>query len=411
MSELLRTYIFAAFCCFFFLHLQARNTCTPCFLSNPGDQWLWNTSQNRLQVQWQGKTLSRSIDTLSWFARNYPNASNADWVAWFSTFTLPQPLPEPPKGFRVLIDPGHWAANPTDAKREGRLLPAQLPNGKQDTLYEAMLNLHTAFLLKDLLEEKGYLVQLTRNKPGSSLGMTFMDWFQNHRFQTLALALKEGIVDRNTAQQLKKTARPDRWHPALFHHMDLWYRIQKAKNFQPHVVISIHFNVGNQKAMADGSYPLTSENYAMAFIPGAMHPSEIESPLDMAAALRWHSTKLLDKSAQLAELFLQFTNDSLGVPPVSDQNRLFYLDKYTKKGTKTGIYHRNLAILRHSPYPIVLIEPLLQNNQKEFESLILQKAGQAPFDHSPRLWELAQTCFWTIEAYKNQTFPTHESGP
>ncbi|MGZ3899074.1 MAG: hypothetical protein ACXVNQ_01960, partial [Bacteroidia bacterium] len=96
----------------------------------------------------------------------------------------------PYEGYRVAIDPGHFATNLNDAQVEPKYLyfvkdSVKFPN---DTIkiFESQLTFNTAQLLKQMLEEQGIKVSLTREQADfTSFNCTYSDWLLNHRQRVL----------------------------------------------------------------------------------------------------------------------------------------------------------------------------------------------------------------------------------
>ena len=84
----------------------------------------------------------------------------------------------------------------------------------------------------------------------------------------------------------------------------------------------------------------------------------------------------LNKSMRLAHLILNQENE-IGVPPV--QNDQHVLDeRYCTRTDYEGVYCRNLAMTRTVRGPLVYLEALLQDNEKE--AVVLSKRDYA-FEH------------------------------
>ncbi|HRD37604.1 MAG TPA: hypothetical protein PLC65_03140, partial [Bacteroidia bacterium] len=93
------------------------------------------------------------------------------------------------QGLRIALDPGHFAANYSESKIEGKfvkLVSEEARNKDTITLVEGQLTFMTADLLKRMLEDQGAKVMITRAKAGyTAFEISYTDWFRFHRFRVL----------------------------------------------------------------------------------------------------------------------------------------------------------------------------------------------------------------------------------
>src|SRR6185369_7297204 len=88
-------------------------------------------------------------------------------------------------GVRIAIDPGHFSSNIVDAKIEGKYL--YFPHkGDSVKLVEGQLTFFTAELLKNLLEEEGATVLMSRPTQNSTaFNISYDAWYATRRIKVL----------------------------------------------------------------------------------------------------------------------------------------------------------------------------------------------------------------------------------
>jgi N-acetylmuramoyl-L-alanine amidase len=144
--------------------------------------------------------------------------------------------------------------------------------------------------------------------------------------------------------------------------------------FQPDLTLSIHYNA-DEKNKTDrlGFHQLHNQQYSMVFVPGAFASEELNEPDELENWLRFLNNTQIEKSLDAARIFQRNIEDKLNIPAVDikQTQMLEYLSKHSIPDVKkAGVFHRNLFLLQRSNYPIILLEPLLQDNREEFKKLI-----------------------------------------
>ncbi len=324
----------------------------------------------------------------------------------------PRSYPSKPSSLselKIAIDPGHFAHNLSMAITEKKYLRVRDSLGQEYMLYEAALTEQVAILLQDMLLREGATVMLTRQPGLSALGITADEWVKGNWKNALDESVQKGWItpieaDKyNTYTDTKKIIRD------VFRTYEMQKRAEQINAFAPHLALSIHFNVEETNVPDKaGFHTLHCRNYSMVFVPGAYATDELKHPLDRLAFLRQWLGRQVALSVQAAMVFQQFIVDSLGVPAVAAPvtNELSYLQKFSRLHNDSirGVYHRNLLILRMVRYPVILVEPLLQDNKQEFFQLIQNNAHYIThsgdtLNISKRVLQTARTYFHAIKAW------------
>ena len=94
-------------------------------------------------------------------------------------------------GIRIALDPGHFSADIVEAKIEGKYLyfPHESFKNKDSVkLVEGQLTFFTAAFLKNLLEEEGATVMLSRPAQNSTaFNISYADWYAKRRIKVLGI--------------------------------------------------------------------------------------------------------------------------------------------------------------------------------------------------------------------------------
>ena len=113
----------------------------------------------------------------------YPDSLYVFSVPQLKAFDTISHLPQPLKGLKIALDPGHISGDMEIAAYELKFLKLKKDSlaglNEPINLIEGNLTLATALFLKQQLEEAGAEVMLTRNKPNySSFGVTYPEWLK-----------------------------------------------------------------------------------------------------------------------------------------------------------------------------------------------------------------------------------------
>lgn len=324
----------------------------------------------------------------------------------------PSPMPDKPaslSGLKIAIDPGHFAHNLNVAIMEKKYLRIRDSLGYEYTLYEAAFTEQIAILLQDMLLREGATVMLTRQPGLSALGITADEWVKGNWKNALDESVQKGWMEQVEADKYSTYTDAKKIIRDVFRTYEMQKRAELINSFAPHLALSIHYNV-EEKNVPDkaGFHALHQRNYSMVFVPGAYATDELKHPLDRLAFLRQWLGGQVALSVRAAVVFQQFIVDSLGVPAVAAPitNELSYLQKFSRlhQHATPGVYHRNLFILRQVRYPVILTEPLLQDNEQEFFQLIQNDARYVTasgdtLNISRRVLQTAHTYFHAIKAW------------
>ena len=275
----------------------------------------------------------------------------------------------PLKGLRVLIDPGHMGKSPAE-------VPGPKPNywdnvtGKfvevgGNYVSEGNLNLWTAYLVSNALEELGAEVKLTRTElkpvietPYMSFDVipfvaqffynSFDDWMLKHLDKKIDFSRAGSVEDladdirddpnskKAFQEKYKKNPYDSTFTSTLYTEAaDLDARVKMADEFQPDLFLDIHYD-------AENWHELQSDiDKVSGYVPGNYLYKETGSRRIRALALkhllevrRWNeSVALVDSITQSMSASLKIERDNQ--PVIVGAYRI-----------KKGVYARNLYIPR-----------------------------------------------------------------
>jgi hypothetical protein len=301
------------------------------------------------------------------------------WIYIDDRKKLPKKRKGPPlQGFRVALDPGHFATSLEDAMVEQKYLyfvkdSIHSPN---DTvkIFESELNFTTALFLQKMLEEQGAEVMLTRSQANhTSFNCSYRDWIKLHKIRVLdSLKNADAMSPERCAKLVKASDYKFFWD--FFRDYDLVNRARKINAFNPHATAIIHYNVDEKNE--PWKRP-SDKNYTMTFIGGAFSHEGFEKPEARIHFLRLLLSNELNQSEKLSALTVTQFNKYLGVE-IASQFDADYLKDNCMPTESKGVFARNLILARIINSPIVYGEALYQDNVKECEELMkksLEKYG------------------------------------
>jgi len=277
---------------------------------------------------------------------------------------------KPLQGFRVAIDPGHFATTRKDAEIEQRYLyfVKDSVNRPLDTikLFESELAFNTAEQLKVMLEGVGAEVLLTRNKNNhTSFNCSYNDWITFHKKRTLdSLKAIDQLSETRYKQILLLKPYPLFWD--FFHDLDINNRAKKINQFHPHASVIIHFNVDE---LNNPWIKPSNKNFTMAFIGGSFTSDNLNKWEAKINFLRLLLTKQLNLSEKLSKATVKNFNVNLQIP-IASANDAIYLNSNCKTTCSAGVFSRNLILCRKINSPLVYGESMYQDNFLECESLM-----------------------------------------
>lgn len=301
-------------------------------------------------------------------------------------------------GVKIAIDPGHIAGDLKTGMLEKKFLNFNY-NNKQIEIIEGLLTLHTALLLKNMLEQEGAEVMLTREQPNqTAFGITYKQWLEKHFKASVDSSYKLlEITDKEKTFLLTKATEREVFR-TYFNNIDMKERVRKINAFAPDITLVIHYNVDEQNT----SWKKPGiKNYNMIFIPGAFMNDELQKPIDRLSFLRLLLCDDIDNSLKLSEhLASSFTN-KLKVP-LADINDATYLKKYCMPTHVKGVYARNLSLTRLVKGTVVYGETLYQDNIKECLLLSNNDIEVNGIKTSSRVKQIAEAYFEGIVEYMKQ---------
>ncbi|HEV8515917.1 MAG TPA: hypothetical protein VGQ59_21700 [Cyclobacteriaceae bacterium] len=281
-----------------------------------------------------------------------------------------RPVPTEMSQLNMAIDPGHFAKNFTQAIREDKYVKmhgADVGLSKDISFYEADLADITGAIVKIELEKLGAKAFLTKGMGENSLGKSFHDWYVKDYKGDLQKYYNDGDVTKADYEVYLKSDSNTIFN-TFYRFVEFRKRIDLINESNPSMTVIIHYNaVEGGKRDADGFLKPVQTNYSMAFVPGAFNNHELKRYSEKLDFLRLLMSSDLNKSMRLAHLILTEEN-LIGVPPV--QNDQHVLDeRYCSRTEYDGVYCRNLAMTRTVRGPLVYLEALLQDNDKEAVAL------------------------------------------
>ena len=285
------------------------------------------------------------------------------------------------KGAKIAIDPGHFGGD--YAKLEQRYVKIPKKETKTGTpiiFDEGTLTYLTALELKNLLEAKGAIVFLTREKIGKgAIKKDFFEW------------LRENPNLWASTKVLPKLFRE------YYNREDLICRAEKINEFNPDITVIIHYNAHLTKEEKQRKVFVTKTNYNLAFIPAAFCSGELNNPKDRYEFLRLLLTDNIEKSLKLSQCLVNQFVKKLKVPLINDDEKVSYKKACLKQ--EEGIYSRNLALTRLIHSPLCYGETLIQNNEYEIYKLTENNDKIGNISCSSRIKEVANAYFIGIEQY------------
>lgn len=279
-------------------------------------------------------------------------------------------------GAKIALDPGHFGG--PFAKLEQRFIEIEdKVQGSSFLFNEGDLTLFTALYLKELLEQRGAIVFLTRSQEG------------------------QGAVEYDFHQWLKQTYKetpPQQTHARIFREsynpIDMRERAKKINAFNPDLTVIIHYNAHE---VEEGTQ-VTDKNYNMVFLPGSFCGKELTDVQSRYEFMRLLVTEDLEQSEKFCRIAIEKMNQTLGVPSVTEEDGAHYLKRSSLK-IADGVYARNLCLTRLIHSPLCYGESLVQNNKEECIRLA-QKDGQIGAKKiSNRIKLVSQAYLQAIEEY------------
>ncbi|MDX1903506.1 MAG: N-acetylmuramoyl-L-alanine amidase [Thermonemataceae bacterium] len=292
-------------------------------------------------------------------------------------------------GWRIAIDPGHFAGDWETAKIEGKFIEMNLADSIKIGFYESALAWATAHILKEKLEKKGAKVMLTRSKVSyTAFEKTFEDSYQTY--------LKGNLTTTKKGMKKRIPLRKGQFFRLVFRKRELEERVRKINDFRPHITLVIHYNVDENNT--NWRKP-SKENFAMAFVGGAFEATDFENKTLHKDFLRLLVSLQLTHSLNLSEHILFYHQKIAKVPIIEPSNNQGYLQEKAIFTGKQGIYSRNLLLSRAVESPVCYGESLFQDSFQEIRKLNEKTLKINDFYTSPRVLDIAEAYFRGILSY------------
>lgn len=268
---------------------------------------------------------------------------------------------------RVMLDPGHRGGAWSEIEKRHVTLNGGPP------VREGDLTFATALVLRERLETAGVTVALTRGEPPS---------------EPFPYGVHDGFdADREAAQWLAENRAEASIQPwarwpsllggfflgkrkeafiaeqafALYNRYELRLRSDQAAAWEPDVTLSLHYNM-------TGGEP---RNGILVFVPGNFMSGELETLSQRFFALRRALDGTLPATLELARRIGEAMQRHMELPVLyvparqpSDLRNKVELD------VGSGVYARNLAILRRTPGVALLLEGPCMDHPEEYQRLL-----------------------------------------
>lgn len=298
----------------------------------------------------------------------------------------------PLKGIRIALDPGHFGANLTDADAEKKFLYFAKDNGDSVKLFESVLTFNTAIVLKNMLEEQGAEVLLTRSQNNyTSFNCTFSDWMNLHKQRTLDGLKSSGKLTLEKYNKLKKAKAPV-FYWDFFKDYDLVNRAALINRFNPHLTAIIHYNVDEKNVPWKKTSP---KNYTMTFIGGAFTADNLNKTEAKLNFIRLLLTDQLERSEKLSATTVSAFHKNLNIP-IATKTCAKYLNENCIETQSAGVFCRNLALCRKVNSVLVYGESLYQDNEQEVEHLMKNDLNLYGIQINERIATVARSYYEAI---------------
>ncbi len=306
---------------------------------------------------------------------------------------------QPLKGLKIAIDAGHIASSFTEAMNEQKFLYFLRDSLKStlDTvkIYEAELTYKTAHILKNMLEEKGANVFLTR--PTQSLttfGCSYSYWYANYKTKVLDSLLQANKLEASEYRKLNKLPEYNFFWD-FFRDYELANRAKQINAYKPHASCVIHYNVDEKNV----PWKKTSTNdYTMAFIGGCFTSDRLDNIESKINFLRLLFSSQLNNSEKLSGLTVKEFSESLGIP-AANASDADYLKSNCISTSQKGVYCRQLILCNKINSPLVYGESLYQDNVNECDWLMKNTVTIYGIKTNDRVIKVARSYYNAILYY------------
>lgn len=302
-------------------------------------------------------------------------------------------------GTRIAIDAGHLASSFTEAMDEQKYLYFLRDSLKNplDTvkLFEADLTYKTSIILKNMLEEQGAIVFLTRPTPGlSTFGCSYAYWFANHKQRVLDSLLLANKLEANDYKKLKNLPQYN-FFWEFFRDFELANRAKVINEFKPNVTLIIHYNVDEKNVPWKKT---TSNDFTMAFIGGCFTAEKIEKDDSKLNFLRLLFSDQLNESEKLGQLTVEQFHENLQIPTACTDDA-DYLKNNCITLKSHGVYSRQLILCNKINSPLVYGESLYQDHEDESKWLMDNSKNVGGIMTNERVYLVAKSYLNAVNQY------------
>ncbi|MBS1646123.1 MAG: N-acetylmuramoyl-L-alanine amidase [Bacteroidetes bacterium] len=303
---------------------------------------------------------------------------------------------------KIMIDPGHIAGTMDMARIEQKFLHftrQAYPHLKRDSLdiAEGILTFQTAYILKKMLETKGFEVALTRQSNSTSFGCTYQEWIEKYKKKVLDSLLNNNQISLQKHNILMKE-NEQKFFIHFFKEYELKQRALIINNYKPDITIIIHYNVDEKNT--DWKKP-SDKNFCMTFVPGCITPENLATEADRTNFIRLLLSNHIDESQRLSYLVVQELSKQLNLP-IAKKTDATYLSEHCVPTPNKGVYARNLALCRMVQSPLVYAECLYQDNESECYPLSQNNDTAYGIKTNQRVQLVARAFFNAVMQFYNQ---------
>ena len=304
---------------------------------------------------------------------------------------------KPLDGLRIVVDPGHHGGAWSRVERRYFTSP-----GTDGVVREGDLNYAVARLLAEKLERHGASVTLTREAPPRSPFPAGTHVAYDEADEAALLLAQKMAQGYHLFWRNLYPARVAYWRLlrvraafvqefpfALYGRFDLRQRSRDAARLRPHLTLSIHHNIAKNPRL----------NGIVVFVPGNFMFGELRLPSSRFYAVRRLLEGRLDDTIATARAIGWAMQNALQLPPlpyVRASNP--GLDKKLAVDPEAGVFARNLALLRRTPGPVLLLEGPCMNHPAEFARYQQQEVAVDGVLYSRRVEAYAEGVFRGVVA-------------
>lgn len=312
-----------------------------------------------------------------------------------------QPAPSRPGSLaemRVLVDPGHFGGDWSEV--EGR----HYQTGDWPPLREGTLTWGVSRLLIEKLVASGTEVLSSRGPPPTTAFPAHLDqgfdaddearYVLAERLADPAIAewvdWPPSLVARYALARCRRAITEQSGLFYLYSRYDLRRRAALAARLNADVTVSLHFNMSSWR----------DNNWLILFIPGNVMPGELESQSQRYWAIRRALDGQHPVMVELGRAIMREMRLALQVPIIE------YVEEpdavWPKKlavDPELGVYARNLAVLRRTRGPVVLVEGPPLDNPHEYEKLHERGLLVDGVDFPPRIGRYADAVAEGLQAW------------